>query len=100
MAYKIVAPTGQKLLVLPLDKKEEKLGSLIIPETANAKLQEGIVEAVGEAVSHLYKQGDKILFTENSGVGYIYKGKAHLWLDGGDEKTQTQIWGIVTKEKD
>jgi co-chaperonin GroES (HSP10) len=98
MAYKKIQPTGQKLIVLPLEKKEEKVDSLYIPETANASLSEGVVVEVGDAVSGLYKKGDKIIFPSGAGVGMMYEGKPHLWLDGGDSKTLSQVWGIIGKD--
>lgn len=98
MGLKLIQPTGQKVIVLPLEKKEEKLDSLIIPETANSDLREGIVVEVGEAVTNQYKKGDTVLYPSGAGVGQYYKGKPHIWLDGGDDKTLSNIWGIVTRE--
>lgn len=100
MAYKTIEPMGSKLIVFPLERKEEKVDSIIIPETANADLLTGEVIEVGAAVKHLYKKGDKVLFPKGAGVGMLYFGKPHVWLDGGDEKTLSQIWGIVNKEKE
>lgn len=97
MAFKSIQPTGQKVLVLQLEKKEEKIDSIIVPETANADLREGIVAEVGEAVKHLYKVNDTVIYPAGAGVGQFYQGKPHLWLDGGDDKTLSNIWGIVTK---
>lgn len=98
MAYKIVAPTGQKIIALPIESKEEKVDSLWIPETANANLSIAKIIAVGEAVAHLYKAGDEVIYPSGAGQGYFYQGKPHIWLDGGDEKNISNIWGIVTKD--
>ena len=100
MALKRIQPVGQKLLVSPLKKVEEKLDSnIVIAETVNADLTEGIVEEIGDAVQHLYKKGDKVLFPTGAGQGQFLNGKHYLWLDGGDDKTLSNIWGIVVKDE-
>jgi co-chaperonin GroES (HSP10) len=100
MGQKIIEPMGCKVIVFPIERKEEKIDSIIIPETANADLLEGEVVEVGVGVKHLYKAGDKVLFPKGAGVGQFYKGKPHVWLDGGDDKTLSQIWGVITREKE
>lgn len=101
MPLKNIQPVGQKVLVLPLKKQEEKVNEtseIILAETVNANLSEGIVEAVGESVSKIYKKGDKVLFPSGAGAGQFLNGKHYLWLDGGDDKVLSNIWGIVEKE--
>jgi len=88
-----VKPVGQKILVLPLKKKESKLDSsdLIIPETAYADLNEGKVVEVSSEVSHLYKKDDIVLYPSKKGVGFIIENIPHLWLSTAPEREE--IWG-------
>lgn len=94
MAQKIIQPIGNKLLVLPSEAKEQKseTSNIIIPETANANLTEGVVIEASKEIEHLIKVGDTVVFSSGSGVGYFYKGKPSLWLQ------IHEIWGNVTKE--
>ena len=79
------------MLLLPLKKKEESLeNGLIVPESANADLSIGKVVEVPDSMSGLYKENDVILFPSKSGVGQMYNGKPHLWINA-----ETEIWGIL-----
>jgi co-chaperonin GroES (HSP10) len=89
MAIKSVQPIGNKFIVLPSEKKEEVSGSIIVPETANANLSEGVVVEATVEFEHLVKKGDRVVFSTGSGVGYFYQGKPHIILQ------INEIWGIV-----
>jgi chaperonin GroES len=91
-----IKPVGNKILVLPIEKKEEVIGAIIIPGTVNAQLQEGEVVAVSDQVKDLYKKGDIVLYAEKKGVAQLIKNKPHLWLD--TEPNLGEIYGIVTPE--
>ena len=67
---KEIKPVGNKLLVTPIDKKEERLGELIIPGTVNADLSEGCVVAISDEISDKFAIGDIAIFPKNSGVGH------------------------------
>lgn len=84
-------PTGDKLIVSPFKRKEEKLGSLHIPATANADLEVGEVLAVSPDLSSL-KQGDIVTYPSKTGVGQLINGNPCLWI------TQQNIWGVWDKE--
>jgi co-chaperonin GroES (HSP10) len=90
-----VKPVGQRLLVLPLKKKESKLtdSDLIIPETAYADLNEGKVVSVSSEVAHLYKKDDIVLYPSKKGVGMIIDNVPHLWLS--TEVGRDEVWGIL-----
>ena len=70
-----VRPLHDRILVERLEEKEVKKGSIIIPDTAKEKPQEGKVVAVGNGkvnddgkkVPLDVKAGDKILFGKYSG---------------------------------
>lgn len=87
-----IQPVGDKVLVFPLPKVEEKLDSGIIQAASvNAELSEGKVVAVSSELSKFYKVDDIVLFPAKSGVGQILEGKAHLWI------RNDEIWGVKNK---
>ncbi len=69
-------PLGDRVLVRPLEAKEQRRGGIIIPDTAKEKPQEGEVTAVGKGkvtdegkVLPLdVKAGDRVLFGKYSGT--------------------------------
>lgn len=69
-------PLGDRVLVKPVEQKEQKKGGIIIPETAKEKPMEGTIEAVGpgkltEAGERLpmnVKKGDRVLYGKYSGT--------------------------------
>jgi chaperonin GroES len=68
-------PLHDRVLIKRLDEGESKQGSIIIPDTAKEKPQQGEVKAVGagklletgERVAPDVKAGDRILFGKYSG---------------------------------
>jgi co-chaperonin GroES (HSP10) len=88
-----IKPVGNKILVLPLEKKEEEVGKIIIPGTVNAELSEAKVVGISDQVAHLYEEGDIVLYASRKGVAQMIKGVAYLWLD--TEPNLGEIYGIV-----
>jgi|ADGO01.1.fsa_nt_gi Co-chaperonin GroES (HSP10) len=82
---------GNRLLVEPISKKEEKVGSIIIPGTANANLQSGKIVAVSIELEN-FQVGETVLFPEGCGTGDMIGGKSYLWLQA------TEIWAIENEE--
>ena len=88
----------RSILILRV-KNEEKVGSIIIPDTAKEKPQEGQVVAVGNGkrlddgkiVPLDVKVGDRILFGKYSGSDIKIDGEEHLIL------REDEILGIVEK---
>ncbi len=74
-----VQPLDQRVLVEPLEE-EEKVGSIIIPDTAKEKPSMGKVIAVGtsEVLNKILKVGDKVLFSKYAGEEIKIEGKKHL----------------------
>lgn len=70
-----VRPLGDRVLVRVIEAKEQKHGSIIIPDTAKEKPQEGEVVAAGpgrllkngEHVRPEVKKGDRVIFAQYSG---------------------------------
>jgi chaperonin GroES len=70
-----VRPLHDRIIVQRLEEEEQKVGGIIIPDTAKEKPQQGKVIAVGKGkakddgklVPLDVKEGDKILFGKYSG---------------------------------
>ncbi len=95
---KTIYPVGQKVLVSPLPKREEKIGSVLISATANAELAEGLVIDAAPRYKELYQKGDMVLYVAKSGVGVIHHGKPALILDGGNDNNQGDIFSKVVED--
>ena len=70
-----IKPLGDRVLIRPLDEKEDKVGSIYIPDSAKEKPQEGTVEAIGagrtedgKVIALEVKVGDKVLYGKYSGT--------------------------------
>jgi chaperonin GroES len=94
-----VRPLGDRVLVKPIEKADEKKSGIIIPDTAKEKPQEGLVVAVGKGktsddgklVPMEVKAGDKILYGKYSGTEIKIDNVDHLILH------QDDILGILEK---
>ena len=81
-----IKPLGDRIVVKPLEQEEEKVGGIIIPDTAKEKPQEGEVVAVGpgkllesgERQAPAVAVGDKILYGKYSGTEIKYGGEEYL----------------------
>ena len=88
MAKTKIQPLADRVLVRRLDDAEEqKVGGIIIPDTAKEKPQEAEVVAVGpgrledgERVGLDVKKGDKVLIGKYSGTEVKLEGEEHLIL--------------------
>jgi chaperonin GroES len=80
-----VQPLDERVLVEPLEL-EEKVGSIIIPDTAKEKPSMGKVIAVGtdEELKKVLKAGDKVLFSKYAGEEIKIEGKKHLIIKRED----------------
>ncbi len=71
-----VKPLADRVLIKPLEEQEVKKGSIIIPDTAKEKPQQGEVIEVGpgrkteedKLIAMEVKKGDKILYGKYSGT--------------------------------
>lgn len=83
-----IQPLADRILVKRLDDEEEqKVGGIIIPDTAKEKPQEAEVVAVGPGrlddgnrVAPEVKKGDKVLIGKYSGTEVKLNGEEHLIL--------------------
>ncbi len=85
-------PLHDRVLVKRLEEQDEKRGSIIIPDTAKEKPQEGKVIAVGtgkvtdegKKLPLAVKEGDRILFGKYSGSEVTLSGKEYLIMKEED----------------
>ncbi len=80
-----VQPLDDRVLVLPVNA-EEKVGSIIIPDTAKEKPIVGEVKAVGtdDDLKKLIKVGDKVVFGKYAGEEIKVEDKKHLLISRSD----------------
>ena len=79
-------PLHDRVLVRRLEEQDEKHGSIIIPDTAKEKPQEGKVVAVGtgrvtedgKKLPLALKEGDRILFGKYSGSEVKLDGEEYI----------------------
>ena len=92
-------PLGDRVIVRPIEKKDEVRGGLIIPDTAKEKPQEGEIVAVGpgardeagKLVPLDVKAGDRVLFGKWSGTEVKINGEELIIMKESD------ILGILHK---
>ena len=80
-----VQPLDERVLVEPMEV-EEKVGAIIIPDTAKEKPMMGKVIEVGtdEELRKLVKAGDKIIFGKYAGEEIKIEGVKHLIVSRSD----------------
>ena len=86
-----IKPMNDRILVKPLEQQEEKIGGIIIPDTAKEKPQEGTVVAVGPGrfddgarVPMDVKVGDVVLYSKYGGTEVKYNNEEYLVLSARD----------------
>ncbi len=90
-------PLHDRVLIRRLEEQDDKHGSIIIPDTAKEKPQEGKVIAVGtgrmtedgKKLPLALKEGDRILFGKYSGSEVKLDGQEYLIMKEED------VLGIV-----
>ena len=81
-----IKPLADRVLVLPA-QAEEKVGGIIIPDTAKEKPQHGAVVAVGQGAKDepmVLKEGDEILYGKYSGTEIEFEGTKYLIMRQSD----------------
>ncbi|HEY4359329.1 MAG TPA: co-chaperone GroES [Bryobacteraceae bacterium] len=82
-----IRPLHDRIVVKRLDKTEDKVGGLFIPDSAKEKPQEGEVvsvgngkinEKTGERIPLDVKAGDRILFGKYSGSDVKIDGEEYM----------------------
>ena len=81
-----IKPLADRVLVLPAEA-EEKVGGIIIPDTAKEKPQRGKVVAVGQGTKDeqmILKEGDVVLYGKYAGTELEYEGEKYLIMRQSD----------------
>src|SRR6266436_3936919 len=86
-----VRPIGDRILVEPIEEKEQK-GGIIIPDTAKEKPMESMVVAVGagktgddgKKIFLEVKKGDRVLVSKYGGTEIKLNGKEYRIFNGDE----------------
>ena len=81
-----IQPLADRVLVLPAPA-EEKVGGIIIPDTAKEKPQRGRIIAVGQGSKDetmVLKENDIILYGKYAGTELEYEGEKYLIMRQSD----------------
>lgn len=88
-----IKPLADRVLVLPAEA-EEKIGGIIIPDTAKEKPLHGKIMAVGNGTKDeamVLKEGDSVLYGKYSGTELEHEGVKYLIM------RQSDVLAIVNK---
>ena len=88
-----IKPLADRVLVLPA-QAEEKVGGIIIPDTAKEKPQHGTIVATGNGTKDeemILKEGDEILYGKYSGTELEIEGTKYLIM------RQSDVLAVVQK---
>lgn len=88
-----IKPLADRVLVLPA-QAEEKVGGIIIPDTAKEKPQHGTVVAAGNGTKDeemVLKEGDEVLYGRYSGTELEVEGTKYLIM------RQSDVLAVVQK---
>jgi chaperonin GroES len=85
-------PLADRILVRPLEAREQTKGGIVLPDTAKEKPQEGEIIAVGpgkksedgKIVPLSLKVGDKVLYGKYSGTEVTFDGEEYLIIKEED----------------
>ena len=88
-----IKPLADRVLVLPA-QAEEKVGGIIIPDTAKEKPQHGTIVAAGNGTKDeemILKEGDEVLYGKYSGKELEVEGTKYLIM------RQSDVLAVVQK---
>ncbi len=81
-----IRPLADRVLVLPAPA-EEKVGGIIIPDTAKEKPLHGTIVAAGNGTKDeemILKDGDNVLYGKYSGTELEYEGTKYIMMRQSD----------------
>ena len=81
-----IKPLADRVLVLPAPA-EEKIGGIIIPDTAKEKPLRGIIKAAGKGTKveeMILKEGDEVLYGKYAGTELELDGEKFLIMRQSD----------------
>ena len=88
-----IKPLADRVLIEPAPA-EEKVGGIIIPDTAKEKPLHGKVIAAGTGTKDeemILKEGDEVLYGEYSGTELEFEGNKYLMM------RQSDVLAVITK---
>ena len=88
-----IKPLADRVLIVPAPA-EEKVGGIIIPDTAKEKPLHGKVVAVGHGTNDeemILKEGDEVLYGKYSGTELEFEGEKYLMM------RQSDVLAVLTK---
>ena len=88
-----IQPLGDRVLVLPAPA-EEKIGGIIIPDTAKEKPLQGTIVAAGKGTKDeemILKEGDTVLYGKYAGTELEVEGEKYLMM------RQNDVLAIINK---
>ncbi len=86
-------PVDERVVIRPLEEKEKKVGSIIIPDTVKERPQIGEVVTLGDDVpkkeggkplSQILKVGDKVVYSRYGGTEVKLDNEEFLIVSRGD----------------
>lgn len=76
---------GKRVAVEPIEAEKKTEGGIIVPDSIKIQPQTGYIRVLGEDVDkNKYHEGDKILFSQNTGIKVDDGKKSLLILDERD----------------
>ena len=88
-----ITPLADRVLIEPAPA-EEKVGGIIIPDTAKEKPLHGKVIAAGTGTKDeemILKEGDEVLYGKYSGTELEFEGNKYLMM------RQSDVLAVITK---
>lgn len=88
-----IKPLADRVLIEPAPA-EEKVGGIIIPDTAKEKPLHGKVAAAGNGTKDeemILKEGDEVLYGKYSGTELEFEGNKYLMM------RQSDVLAVITK---
>ncbi|TKJ37228.1 co-chaperone GroES [candidate division LCP-89 bacterium B3_LCP] len=88
-----IKPVDERVLIQPLESEEQKVGSIIIPDTAKERPQIGTVIAIGDdltkkdggkVLSEILKVGDKVVYAKYGGTEIKHENQEYLIVSRSD----------------
>jgi chaperonin GroES len=74
-----LTPLGDRVLIKIQQSEAKSAGGIIIPQTAQEKMQEGLVIAIGTDTDVIkVKAGDKVMYDKYAGTQVKIDGVEHL----------------------
>ena len=79
-----IKPMNGRVVVKPIERKDETVGGIYLPDTAEEKLNEGEVIAVAEDAPEEVAVGDRIIYREYGGTEVKLDDETYILLTEDD----------------